>query len=260
MSAADRNAVCLEETIVSHLTRFVKGKSLDTNKDPAEQPIPSAMAALRRFLGIRQSDISKALGVDRSSVAQWERGFHKPPPAVLLKLSEIAPEGERQWWRDQASERAGIDLKEINTPGANAEPGAVRQIKLLKRGRGAEALKAMAAGDVERELELPAEWFPEGGLLRAAYLSGAVSPRMVAIIDASRDQVEQLVGRMVAVEVPGGIEVCWLLLEEGVYTLQSFQPRQLPRVLPRRDKKSIVGLVRWVGEAPATPVRRKAGT
>jgi transcriptional regulator with XRE-family HTH domain len=253
----ERNAVRLRTTIFSLLRILVKENLLTLRKDIPEGSIARAMVTLRKSLGRTQSDICKALRVKPSALAQWERNTYKPPPAVLLKLAEMAPESERQWWRDQASERAGIDLKEINTPGANAGPGVVRQIRLLKNEKGAEALKAMAAADVERELELPAEWFPEGGILCAAHVQGAVSSRLIAIIDVSRSDVEALVGRLVAVEAPSGIQVRWLTREDSTYMLLPFQPGQVQRLLRPRGENSIVGLVRWVGEAPPAPAPRK---
>ncbi len=43
---------------------------------------------LRHRLGLRQSDVARALGVERSTVANWERGAKQPGLDTLVKLSE----------------------------------------------------------------------------------------------------------------------------------------------------------------------------
>jgi transcriptional regulator with XRE-family HTH domain len=83
---------------------------LDADKKIAEGSIAQAIVSLRESLNKTQSVISKELGVTQSRLAQWERDTYKPPPKILLMLAEMAPESKKQWWRDQASARADIDL------------------------------------------------------------------------------------------------------------------------------------------------------
>ena len=105
------NVGCLRFPIVSLLTILVKGKVMDTDKIIPEGSIAEAISSLRESRGKTQAILSKELGVTRSRLAQWERDTYKPPAKVLLMLSEMAPESEKQWWRDQASARVGFDLE-----------------------------------------------------------------------------------------------------------------------------------------------------
>ena len=84
---------------------------MDTDKIIPEGSIAEAISSLRESRGKTQAILSKELGVTRSRLAQWERDTYKPPAKVLLMLSEMAPESEKQWWRDQASARVGFDLE-----------------------------------------------------------------------------------------------------------------------------------------------------
>lgn len=43
---------------------------------------------LRHRMGLRQSDVARMLGVERSTVANWERGVKQPSLDTLIKLSE----------------------------------------------------------------------------------------------------------------------------------------------------------------------------
>ncbi len=43
---------------------------------------------LRHRMGLRQSDVARMLGVERATVANWERGAKLPSLDTLIKLSE----------------------------------------------------------------------------------------------------------------------------------------------------------------------------
>ncbi|ACA59298.1 helix-turn-helix domain protein [Candidatus Desulforudis audaxviator MP104C] len=43
---------------------------------------------LRHRMGLRQNDVAGMLGVERSTVANWERGVKQPSLDTLIKLSE----------------------------------------------------------------------------------------------------------------------------------------------------------------------------
>jgi hypothetical protein len=74
----------------------------------------------------------------------------------------------------------------------------------------------------------------------------------------SRRKADQLIGRMVAVHTPNGIEVRWLSFKDETYVLHSIHG-QVARFLHPHGENSIVGLVRWVGDAhDVTPVKKMA--
>lgn len=48
-----------------------------------------ALKRLRKRMGLRQNDLATMAGVERSTVANWERGAKQPSLDTLVKLSEI---------------------------------------------------------------------------------------------------------------------------------------------------------------------------
>lgn len=42
------------------------------------------IARLRQEAGLRQVDLARAMGVDRSTIAKWESGLSAPKSGVLL--------------------------------------------------------------------------------------------------------------------------------------------------------------------------------
>lgn len=47
------------------------------------------IARLRQEAGLRQVDLARAMGVDRSTIAKWERGISSPKSAALPKLANV---------------------------------------------------------------------------------------------------------------------------------------------------------------------------
>jgi|GEM_PF-764321 len=48
-----------------------------------------ALKRLRRKLGLRQDDVARMVGVERTTVANWERGAKQPGLETLVRLSKI---------------------------------------------------------------------------------------------------------------------------------------------------------------------------
>lgn len=44
---------------------------------------------LRQKMGLRQDDVARMVGVERSTVANWERGAKQPSLETLVKLSQL---------------------------------------------------------------------------------------------------------------------------------------------------------------------------
>lgn len=47
------------------------------------------LAELRENLGLRQSDVARAIGVDPSRVSRWESGDERPRPRHAVALREL---------------------------------------------------------------------------------------------------------------------------------------------------------------------------
>ena len=110
---------------------------------------------------------------------------------------------------------------------------------------------------------MPSDWFPEGGTIRAVRINGlSISPIVggsyIALIDISYRDADRLVGCMVAIQSPDGIEVRGLRKDGATYMLVPLRddPDHPIRVLRHHGENSIIGkVVRWIGE-PA-PLKRR---
>lgn len=67
-------------------TRLKKGKGEYVKK--VQNLMRSQIAARRHALGITQQQLSVRLGVSRSLVAMWERGYNIPPTVLLPMLAD----------------------------------------------------------------------------------------------------------------------------------------------------------------------------
>jgi len=214
--------------------------------------IGSKIKDLRLDRKYNQQPLADLCGVSRVQVSRWEHGLDLPSAAALLKISELVPESERGWWRDQAADKIGLDVYASDLSDFFLLSRDMRFIPFLKEAKRLSLSSAILPSDIERTLHFPAGWFPEGGEIYAVRVSGAGS-QLIAMVDVSRRDASHLVGKMIAVETPSGIEVRWLRLEEATYILWPFQPEQTLKLLSSEGENSIVGLVRWVGPADEAP-------
>ena len=205
---------------------------------------------------MKQAPVAALCGVSVAQVSRWERSQDLPSAAALLKLSELAPESERQWWRDRASEQAGINLQDTDSPGSYMASNLLRNIPLIKSHRGVGEVSKVVSADVESYIHFPEQWFPEGGAIRAFHIIGETVSKMIAMVDLSRRDADRLLGHMVAVQTPSGVEVRWLSGQDGGYILLPFQPGQPPKLLRPHGENSIVGLVRWIGDELDMPKQK----
>ena len=60
------------------------------NKDSKSQWDSQAIQALRRHLGMTQSELSEQMGTRQQTVSEWETGMYKPRGASAKLLSMIA--------------------------------------------------------------------------------------------------------------------------------------------------------------------------
>jgi DNA-binding transcriptional regulator YiaG len=219
---------------------------------PEQGSLAFRIKTLRGTKNWKQAQLAAFCGVSQVSVSQWESQKEKsrsvPSAKILLKLSELAPEADRQWWRDQAAEQTGFDLLNGVSSGPGVIPLTFRTIPLVKGIKGMDTLGTVAVTDVERNLHFPDEWFPEGGTIRAVRIHSQSAIPLIAMVDISRRDRDRLLGHIVAVQASEGIEVRWLKQEDGIYLLLPFQPDQAVKRLRTHGEQSIVGLVRWIGD------------
>jgi DNA-binding transcriptional regulator YiaG len=68
----------------------VKSGVASKNKDVKAQWDADGIQALRRHLGLTQSELSEELGTRQQTVSEWETGMYKPRGASAKLLSMIA--------------------------------------------------------------------------------------------------------------------------------------------------------------------------
>lgn len=210
---------------------------------------------LRKSKGLTQPDLAALCGVSQASVSQWESENDKrnsiPTSKSLLKLSELAPESERQFWRDLAAEQVGFDLEASDISGLPSFSQKLRLVPLLKEGSKVDALGVLSPNDIERELHFPEQWFPGGGVIRALHVQGKGMEKLIALVDISRKDPGQLIGSLVATRTTTGIEVHWLGRNKNALVLLPFHPNQPVILLQESGEDSLVGFVCCtVGDGP----------
>lgn len=216
---------------------------------------------------MNQKDFGNLCGVKQVAVSQWENENDPriPSTKALLKMSELARTADRQWWRDRASEQAGVEISTASsTSGALEVPEGTTKVPLISNPQKVGKAGSVATIDVERFLSFSSELLPEGGRNEAVRIE-LQTTSLIAVIDVSRQDAEHLVGKMVAVRTIAGIEVRWLAQENGMFLLLPLNPGQTVKPMRYKGEWSIVGQVRWIGDAPPaevpagkTPHRRKA--
>jgi DNA-binding XRE family transcriptional regulator len=215
--------------------------------------IGEAIRRLRAAFGLTQVKLSSALNVAQSAVAHWENGDRDPPWEVIIVLAEMAPEQDRQWWRDQASTASGVSLAKIRDP---RQDDSVKIVPLMKNSPQGNLLSVSPA-DIEMDLPLPTAWFSAGGTFRAVRIEGPIwvpfaGKESIAVIDVGQSKPSRLVDCVVAVRAPDGVKMRWLRRFAGSYCLQALEDlSQAPVEVRREGENSVLGrVVKWIGDAP----------
>jgi len=257
---ASRNCVPLEVQPYSRsfaMSRENRATALNILQEGA---LAQRIKALRKGMGLKQAELASLCGVTQVSISQWEslnpERTSVPTSKALIKLSELAPEADRQWWRDLAVGQAGFEG--INILEAPRLTSPLRSIPLIKHPKQVATLASFSPAEVERNLQFPSEWFPEGGDIRAVRISRPAMPDLIAMIDVTKRDADRLVGHMVAVETLSGVDVRWLSLDDGMYMLHPFKFGQEIKRVRTHGENSIVGLVRWLGDSIDSPTEKRS--
>ena len=67
------------------------------------------IAALRKDMGLLQTQFAELLGVTQAAVSQWEIGYKKPSGASYIRMGNLANEADCLWFW----ERGGVDMKRM---------------------------------------------------------------------------------------------------------------------------------------------------
>jgi transcriptional regulator with XRE-family HTH domain len=57
--------------------------------DTKPESFGQRIVAFRRLRGLTQKELARRLGVDRSTIASWEQGEHRPTERLLQRLDDV---------------------------------------------------------------------------------------------------------------------------------------------------------------------------
>lgn len=83
--------------------RSAKGQVMAPS-DPANR-----IAALRKHLGLLQTQFADLFGVTQAAVSQWESGYREPSGQIYIRMGNLANDGDCVWFW----ERGGVDIRAI---------------------------------------------------------------------------------------------------------------------------------------------------
>jgi transcriptional regulator with XRE-family HTH domain len=75
--------------------------------DTSNQDFGKKIAVRRCFLGLRQKDLARLIGVDPSTIKHWEKGEHRPEKRLLKRLAALFINNQLPY-RPQNSDAAGF--------------------------------------------------------------------------------------------------------------------------------------------------------
>jgi SOS-response transcriptional repressor LexA len=242
--------------IISVTDKRVKGKIRDRF---APDSISARIKALRKRIGLDQTALARDIGVEQSTISEWENAKYPPSPMALMALGRLDYDNAA-WWYEQAGPRFAERLKIqhlIRDVREEKKKGNDRLVwvPLLHDPVGAGLLRNIAEQDVDSELPFAAELMPSGGRLRAFRVAGdsmapIVNDGYIVIIDAAQHDPKKLVGQMVAAREGDGVTIKWLRKDKNDYLLvpQHVSPKFPVRIMRDEDDWSVVGVVvKWIG-------------
>jgi SOS-response transcriptional repressor LexA len=223
----------------------------------ALSPVAERLRAYRKRYGQTQADLAIVLGVDQSAVAQWETDRVKPSDMALTALANLDRE-KREWWLGQTSE-GEQQIRELQTASRRGcsyvhEDMIVVPIITAVVAAG-QPTGAVEGDEYEGSVAVPLEKHPRGSLVAARVIGTSMSPLIepgfLVIIDASKRQPEDNVGKMVVVRSPQGLMVKMLHGDAGSYFLVASNPSFEPRIqrVDEGNPWELAGrVVRWIGK------------
>src|SRR2546423_10252403 len=69
---------------------------MSKTRNTTDREWASRIIALRRRMGVSQSELGKQLNSSAMAVSRWERGVPEPPGNVFILLGNIT--GDPEWW------------------------------------------------------------------------------------------------------------------------------------------------------------------
>jgi transcriptional regulator with XRE-family HTH domain len=211
------------------------------------------LAQRRKNRGLTQEQLAEELGVDRTTVARWERGGNQPQPAMRMALSSVLEVSLQQLDLLLCETEASYRTGETGT-GRLVEPGASNAIVMADTaslpqdpgnhasgaysGRWSVVLAALAT-DARTDILLPRVGRRESNLIMADSIPAPFGQRFdQPPLDPCRlDQIDDEIARIAAAYlteplVPLVADMRWL--RNGVFTMiqsrhHPAQTRQLHR-------------------------------
>jgi SOS-response transcriptional repressor LexA len=227
-----------------------KKTRLRVNADSRPE-IAGAFRAARKSIGLSQEELACVIGGSQDAISRWERGIDSPPVSALIALTEMLPEEERAWWREQTGQHSA---KKVTEDGEQN----VRLVPLLRDAIAAGSGRIVDEQEVVAQIPFLSQWLPKGGSLYALKVRGEsmapiINDGNVVIVNIRQRDPAKLVERMVCAREGDFVTVKWLRRDGNTYLLvpQHTSPAYPVRIMRRVGDFSIVGeVVKWIGYPP----------
>lgn len=219
---------------------------MPTHRDTrAVSGLGKELKALRDTTGLGQIAFAERIDVDQSSLVRWEKEQRAIPVSALLKLAEVAPQDEKQFWL----KKAGIALPESKAKMRRPSARTVfAQVPLVSNPAGAGRGFLHDSEEIEGELRLPRDLVTEK--MACIRISGSsmepvIPNKSIVAIDGRQIDPRRLIGSIVAVQHNiEGVIVKRLLQHEGALVLVSENPLFAPIIFDPRIWR-VAGKAAW---------------
>ncbi len=240
----------------------------------------SRIIALRRRMGISQSELGKQLNSSAMAVSRWERGVQDPPANIYIQLGNITGDPECWYFWGRAGLHSGdlmrvlpavrMRLQKERLPDLQIVQAGAR--KLREKGSGLVAIPVLPVvaathggkGDPEDVLDqmrpetvlaAPSSWCPNPAYtsclkVRGRSMMPVLHDGYIVAVDKSQTDRRQLYGEMVMASHPEqGLIVSRLQRFDGTEVLVPENREHDSIAISSREWRIVAKILWWIGRA-----------
>jgi phage repressor protein C with HTH and peptisase S24 domain len=249
---------------------------MSESRNAAKQDWAARITALRRRLGISQSDLGKRLNASAMAVSRWEWGAQEPPANVYIQLGNITGDPECWYFWGRAGLRSDdlmrvlpavrIRLRKDRLPDLEIVKAGVHRVPRRKRsqlvaipilpvvaathgGKGDPAV-ALDQARPETMLAAPGQWCPNPAYtsclrVRGRSMMPVLHDGYIIVLDTSQTNRQKLYGHIiVASQKEQGLIVSRLQRFDGTEVLVP-ENREYDSLPLSTSGYRIVGKILW---------------
>lgn len=243
--------------------------------DAAPRKWAKEIAALRKQMGLNQSQFADKLRVTQATVSDWENGKHEPQIESYIELANNAEDkSAREFFLDQVPGIVGRGLRHgrgMLQPAVRVDvvpatgtldgqrlrkaPDAVA-ITLLRDSAAAGEPREIERAEIEDTLVMPYRMCPHPEHTVCIRVVGdSMSPVLedgyIVAVDLLQQELRALYGKMVAARSPsGGVTIKWFVKagEDRILMPQNIEKHQPLKINKEPGWKILGRVLWWIGE------------